>query len=367
MTIPEDPAPFHIELDLREPVVRPRKAAPSAPTIYDGDEAQEVMAEARRFGRDPEQVMRLYQEDPETWGGAYISGDELLRMLPCRPRHPWLSYALGSQVLLTLPRELFTRRLALPARPGERVLFTMGMPASGKTTLVKAGFGKRFFAVVDSPLASFDMARELMREVQATGRGISFVLASRPLAVAAAGMLDRAMPGHEERAVPLAGMAENILKAMDVFRKLAGMNRYDGDTTLDVVRHDGERREWVGGDAAVALLASLLPPFLMLPGGILGQLVAGWKQALEAHRAKGEFIPDVLRAVAEDGMDIHAFASESGPSVVETLLPAQGGLSKEVRSLAQLPGWREWIPGHLNAADAHEACLKEGLGPTLYT
>jgi hypothetical protein len=87
MAISEDPAPFHIELDLREPAVRTWKAEPAAPTIYDGDEAEEVLAEARRFGRDPEQVMRLYQEDPETWGGAYISGDELLRMLPCRPSH----------------------------------------------------------------------------------------------------------------------------------------------------------------------------------------------------------------------------------------------------------------------------------------
>jgi len=232
MNVPEDSAPFHIELDLRERLAKPRKAETPAPSTCDGAEAQEVLAEARRFAQDPEQVIRLYQEDPETWGGAYISGDELLRMLPCRPRQPWLSYALGGQVLATFPMGLFSSRMTLPAHPGDRVLVTMGMPASGKTTLVKAGFGKRFFAVVDSPLGNFDLARELVHEIQASGRGVSFVLASRPLAVAAAGMLDRAMPGHEERAVPLTEMAENILKGMNVFRQLAEMNRYDGDTTL---------------------------------------------------------------------------------------------------------------------------------------
>jgi hypothetical protein len=187
------------------------------PRVFDGVEARLVRNAARRFAHDPEQVIQLYQDDPETWGGAYVSGDELARMLPTRPGLPWLTYALGGGALATLPRMILARRLAIPAQPGERVLFTMGMPASGKTTLVKGGFGRHFFAVVDTPLGDFDLARRLLQEVQASGRSVSFVLAWRPLEEAALGMLDRAMPGHEERAVPMIDMAELLLKGSTFF------------------------------------------------------------------------------------------------------------------------------------------------------
>ena len=75
------------------------------------------------------------------------------------------------------------------ASPDECVLITMGMPACGKTTLVKGGMGHRFHTIVDSPLSSFDTARELRRMARESGRKVAFVYAHRPLADAVRGML----------------------------------------------------------------------------------------------------------------------------------------------------------------------------------
>jgi hypothetical protein len=351
---------MRIELDLRAFPAKTRKVEPSEPTLFNGAKAQLVQDGARRFAQDPEQVIRLYQHDPETWGGAYVSGDELARMLPTRPGLPWLTYALGGSLLATLPRMILSRRLAIPAQPGERVLLTMGMPASGKTTLVKGGFGRRFFAVVDTPLGDFDLARRLLQEVQASGRSVSFVLAWRPLEEAAMGMLDRAMPGHEERAVPLIDMAELLLKGIDVFLRLADLNRHDGDTTLDVVRSDGWKREWQGGDEAVAFLANQRESLLGMPGSILGQLVQAWRKGLQRKVALGAAVPAILRAIAEDGVDPGAFLLPG--SVVE--LPLVGHeprlLQADVKSLCEAPRWREYLQGDLRDADAYEERLRKG-------
>jgi len=360
MSAPEDEFPFRIELDLREPPVRPRRAEAAPPTLFDGAEAQAVLAAARAFASDPERLLRQYAEDPETWGGAYISGDELLRMLPCRPARPWLSYALGGQVLGTFPGDLFDRRLARPAGPGERVLLTMGMPASGKTTLVKGGFGREFFAVVDTPLGNFELARELLRKTQASGRSASFVLAWRPLEQAAAGMLERAMPGHEERAVPLADMAETLVKGLDVFRRLAELNRHDGDTTLDLVRSQAGRRSWSPGGAAAAFLAGQRERCLGLPGGVLGQLVPAWRRAVARLEGDGAAIPAVLRAIAEDGVDPGAFPGTGAPGISRVEHGASGSPAWTVKSLGDLPGWRHRIPGLLADADVYEEALRWG-------
>ena len=356
----EEPTPMRIELDLRASPAKTRKVEPSEPTLFNGAEAQLVQDGARRFARDPEQVIRLYQDDPETWGGAYVSGDELARMLPTRPGLPWLTYALGGGFLATLPRMILSRRLAIPAQPGERVLLTMGMPASGKTTLVKGGFGRRFYSVVDTPLGDFDLARRLLQEVQASGRSVSFVLAWRPLEEAAMGMLDRAMPGHEERAVPLIDMAELLLKGIDVFLRLADLNRHDGDTTLDVVCSEGWKREWHGGDAAAAFLAGKREELLGMPGSILGQLVQAWRKGVLRQEALGAAVPAILCAIAEDGVDPGDFLLPG--SVVESPGVCQdpARLPAGVRSLCEAPGWREYLPGDLRDADAYEERLRKG-------
>ena len=359
MNPPEAPDAFRIELDLRDPPARPARAEAAEPTLFNGVEARMVLAESRRFAQDPDRALATYREDPETWGGAYISGDELARMLPTRARLPWLTYALGGASLATLPRTLFGNRVAIPARPGERVLLTMGMPASGKTTLVKSGFGRRFFAVVDTPLGDFDLARELIREVQASGRGVSLVLAWRPVAEAARGMLDRAMPGHEERAVPLLDMAEIVLKGLNLFQRLADLNRHDGDTTLDVVASAAGTRAWHAGDEAAAFLAGSREQLLGMPESILGQLVQAWRLAVARQEGQGAVIPPILRAIAEDGVPPGAFLTPrtgTPPAGPRECAPAPKG----VRSLLQFPGWREWIPAHLAAADALEHRLRNG-------
>ena len=360
MCAPDDPSPFHIELDLRALPARLAQVEPAPPSLFEGEEALWVLAEARRFARDQEAVMRLYVEDPETWGGAYISGDELLRMLPCRPTHPWLSYALGGQPLARIPRSLFTRRLALPSRPGERVLLTMGMPASGKTTLVKAGFGRRFFAVVDTPMGNFALARELIRETQAAGRSLALVLAWRPLEDAVAGMLERAMPGHEERAVPLLDMEEILRKATQAFLGLADLNRFDGDVTLDVVRCEGGTRTWVAGNAAVAFLAAELERLRQLPGSILAHFAGAWLQAVRLREARGEVVPDVLRAVAENGVDLSM--QVAGTALTAGAEKARGAISMPagIKSLIQVQGWRDTLQADLAAADRHEDGLRRG-------
>jgi hypothetical protein len=358
----DDASPFHIELDLRTlPAKRTQANHPTVTrrTFFDDEDALGVLAAARHFASDPDRVMRLYVEDPATWGGAYLSGDELLRMLPCRPQHPWLSYALGGQFLATMVRGLFTRRLALPQQPGERVLLTMGMPGSGKTTLVKAGFGKRFFAVVDTPLGNFDLARELIRETQATGRSVSLVLAWRPLDEAVSGMLDRAMPGHEERAVPLLDMQEILLKVSQVFLDLAELNPFDGDVTLDVVRCESGARTWCAGDAGAAFLAAEREKLLALPGCILAHFVRAWLQALRFHEFKGAVVPELLRAVAEDGVDLARYASDPLAPAPSAVAPGQRTLPRGVKSLVHLPGWLDVLMDDLRSADRYEEGLRD--------
>lgn len=360
MNPPEDPDTFRIELDLRDFPAKPTRIEKPELTLFNGVEAELVLSEARRFAQTPGRALRTYLEDPATWGGTYISGDELARMLPTRPRMPWLTYALGGAPLATLPRTLFSNRIAIPAKPDERVLLTMGMPASGKTTLVKGGFGRRFFAVLDTPLWDFEMARELLREVQASGRSVSFVLAWRSLGEAARGMLDRAMPGHEERAVPLMDMAEIVLKGINLFLRLADLNRHDGDTTLDVVSSEAGKRAWHAGDEATAFLSGKREELLGMPESILGQLVQAWRMAAARLESQGIAIPPIIRAIAEDGVPPGAFLT---PRAVTELpgSPKEGFPSpKGVRSLLQAPGWQEWIPAQLAAADALENDLRKG-------
>ena len=360
MPNPEETPALRIELDIREPVAKAIRTEVDAPSLFNGEEAKWVLREAQAFTSDPESVFSLYLQDPETWGGAYISGDELLRMLPCRPTHPWLSYALGGHTLGVLPRELFSKRLAVEAQPGERVLFTMGMPASGKTTLVKGGLGRHFFAVVDTPLANFDLARELLKATQDSGRQASFVHAWRPLAQAAAGMLDRAMPGHEERAVPLADMAEILVKGLDVFQRLADLNRHDGGTTLDAVRSRGGKRDWLCGSDATGFLAAQRKALLSVPGGVLGQLVPAWRNALAIKEAAGIPVPAILKAIAEDGVDPNGFQQATDLSERLILDYELAAPRANVKSIRDLPGWADAISSCLLGAESLECDLRKG-------
>jgi hypothetical protein len=172
-------------------------------------------------------------------------------------------------------------------------------------------------------------------------------------------MLDRAMPGHEEGVVPLIDLAELLLKGTDVVLLLADLNRHDGETTLDVVRSEGWKREWHGGDAAVALLAGKREELLGMPESILGQLVQAWRRGLLRQMALGAAVPTILCAIAEDGVDPGALqlpgsvVELSGVGQVPKLLPTR------VRSLCRAPEWQECLQGALLDANAYEASLRQ--------
>jgi len=332
--------------------------APPPPDELFDPEVASILSMAQSFARDPERALEHYRSDPETWDGAYVSGDDMLRVIPGREKNPLLTYAHAGRAVATLPGRLFHERMALPVQSrGERVLFTMGMPASGKTTLVKSGFGRLFHTVVDTPLPKFDTAREFLRVVQGSGRSASFVLAYRPMELAVRGMLERALPWNEGRAVRLEDMADILVNALSAFLRMAEMNRFDGDTTLDLVEVVAGRRIWHGGIEAVRRATTLRHALVQAPMSVLAQLAQHWRSTLVWACEQGWDVPELLIEIVQSGLDPRLLKPSESPSYSARAAPIADAPSGPVKSLADVVdpfSPESW----LEAADAYEDFLR---------
>lgn len=362
-----EPESFHIELDLHaypEPPSRPvaEEPAPSLGTrLRILPEASQILSSANRFALDPERATALYNADPETMGGRIIGGDDLVRVMPWTRENPLLSYRFGGEAVASLPLRMFRKRMALPiSSSDECVLLTMGMPACGKTTLVKAGMGQWFHTVVDSPLASADTARELRQIARESGRKVAFLFAHRSLASAVRGMLERALPWREGRTVSLEHMGNILVKGLALFLELADSNTSDDETTLDMVEVIEGRRQWHCGPAAAARVAEIRADLLYGGTSILEELACQWIEALRDAQRLGWRVPELLVELVQEDLDPRMLAVAAAPrsSRKATSRSAGSSVPFKVRSLLDITELRANLPRWAEQADIHEASLR---------
>jgi hypothetical protein len=355
---------IELDLDASAPVKRPKPSAeaslPLGMRLRTMPEVSQMLSMAYRFASDPDRASGMYANDPETNHGSYISGDELVRVMPWTRDNPLLSYRFCGEAVAALPLKMFRKRMAMPCTSSEEwVLFTMGMPACGKTTLVKGGMGRGFHTVVDSPLSERETARELRQIARESGRNVAFVFAYRPLALAVKGMLERALPWHEGRTVSLEHMASTLVKGLALFLDLAESNASDDGTTLDLVEVVDGRRQWLAGEKAVQRVEAIRSE--LLDGGIsvLHQLLYHWRVALCEAEEKALEIPPLLIELAQEDLDprILAISDLALPSRTEILSIASSTLSS-VRSLTDIAPMQDRLPSWLEQADAYEASLR---------
>lgn len=373
----EESRPIRIELDL-EAVPLPRRiespigsvATSLATRLRELPEVLEIIGLANRFAADSEKAIALYNADPFTLNGKLIGGDDLVGIMRWTASNPLLSYRFSGEAMASLPMRMFRKRMAMPlASSDECVLITMGMPACGKTTLVKGGMGRRFHTIVDSPLASFDTARELRRMACESGRKVAFVYAHRPLASAVRGMLERALPWREGRTVTLESMGGLLVKGLALFLQLAESNPADQETTLDLVEViDGRRRLWPGPQAAQR--AEEIRQELSGQGtSILAQLARHWVVALREARQEGLDVPGLLIDLVQEELDprllqeAESWAGADMPSPTFEI----SEFPRRVRSLSDWPEMQRNIDRWLESADCYEATLRNwritGSGP----
>jgi len=245
------------------------------------------------------------------------------------------------------------------ASPDECVLFTMGMPACGKTTLVKAGLGHGFHTVVDSPLSSMDTARELRQIARESGRRVAFVYAHRPIGMAIRGMLERALPWREGRTVSLENMGTILVKGLALFLDLAESNACDDATTLDLIEVVDGRRRWQYGPDAARRIEAIRSELRQGGGSCLGQLACHWVQALEEAQGRGWDVPDLLVELVQENLDPGILAAARAPQpaceVPQQIAPEAPA---RVRSLADNPAMAPLLLQWAQQADRFEENLR---------
>ncbi|MBK8793948.1 MAG: hypothetical protein IPN59_12620 [Holophaga sp.] len=373
----EESSPIRIELDLGSvPLIRQIEqpgdpvSTSLATRLREMPEVSEIIGLANRFAGDPEKAFALYNEDPFTLYGKLIGGDDLVGILRWTARNPLLSYRFSGEALASLPMRMFRKRMAMPvASSNECVLITMGMPACGKTTLVKGGMGRAFHTIVDSPLSSFDTARELRRLARESGRKVAFVYAHRSLADAVRGMLERALPWREGRTVTLEHMGSILVKGLSLFLQLAESNSADKETTLDLVDLKDGRRTWWSGAQAAQRVEEIRHELSSQGTSVLAQLARHWVAALRESRQEGLDIPELLVELVQEELDPRLLQEAEQWEGVD--MPASHCESSEfqgtVRSLSDRPEMQRNIDRWLESADCYEATLRNwritGNGP----
>lgn len=166
---------------------------------------------------DLEGYLRRY----EAANGNYLGADNAKDLFPLyaatdRTRREFVEavhYASGALV-----KELWQRRLAQAARPGEYVLFTAGGPGAGKTSAIESQpscreLVARAHLVHDTMLAEFDRGVAKIEGVRRTGRNVVVIYVYRPVEQAMVGVIDRAR--HTGRIVTLPDVARKHFESQE--------------------------------------------------------------------------------------------------------------------------------------------------------
>jgi hypothetical protein len=298
-----------IALDRSSLPERPRGRgvleAPLAP------ERSIAAAAARRQAQDmvaSGELKGLYRRSEASHRGAYLSGDELAAHVPAVRQNPWEGYSAVGDLTNPLLHEMMEERLGVPGHASERVLFTMGMPATGKTTLCRNLFDEGLVhTVVDSPMGTIEAARRLRALAVDSGRNTEFCLVVRPLGQAVRGMLDRARMEGEGRPVPLVDMADLFLSSARTFRQMADMSPLDERTHLSCAAFDLEsetpfRPNILGLEGALRLLERMEREASAGPGGALGELVRHYLTAVQDAEWEGIPYPEEMLAKVTAGL-----------------------------------------------------------------
>lgn len=361
-----------IELDLGRPFKAPVPPPPKEQSLGERlrvlPESLEIIRLANRFAADPEKAMQIYNEDAFTLKGRLIGGDDLVGILPWVSKNPLLCHRFSGEALAALPLRMFRARMAMPlVSDDEWVLITMGMPACGKTTLVKGGMGNGFHTIVDSPLSSFDTARELRQMARQSGRKVAFVYAHRPLRDAVRGMLERALPWREGRTVSLENMGTTLVKGLALFLELARLNPTDEDTTLDLVEVVNGKRQWFSGAQAAQRVTTIRTEFAEMGESVLSRLIRHWLMALQEVRSEGIAVPELLVNLVQEDLAPHLLSLGGEPEVDTIQQVEPEAFDGSVKSLFEWPSMRSHLDRWLECADMHEAKLRNwritGDGP----
>jgi hypothetical protein len=298
---------FRIELDDRWEAAppRPRESMdlPSAPSPG----ADRARADAIRMVRDTDALAEAYRGCPLARGGAYVGGDEVASMVPGVVLHPLEGYAAAEGALGPATIRLVEDRLTAPGHAGQTVLFTMGMQASGKTTLARfAPFASCCHTIIDSPLGhdrAFDSARAMRAMAISSGKAVAFAMVYRPVVAAVAGMLERARPSNEGRPVTLLAMADTLGGSSRTFLRLMDLGATDERTDLFLlwIAPDGTFTRHRGPEAGRILTAELDLVASGL-GATLGEVCRSYTAAVREARAAGNPFPPALLTCVETGL-----------------------------------------------------------------
>lgn len=286
---------------------------------------------ARQIEGDMDRAMADYAKLEGSEGGKILNTD-LARELSADYRADRTRSAAVHEPASYLVKQMYERRLAEPAAPNERVIFSGGGTGAGKTTGLEA-IAKidpsihDAKIVYDTNLNGLDSSVKKIDQALASGRGVDIVFTYRdPVGALVDGALPRAK--RMGRTVPIEEHAKTHVGSVDSLRELQRI--YGGDERVRISVLDNNHGK---GGAQLSSVEAL--PRLEY-NAVLGDLNA----ALEAEFRKGSIPESIYLATRGKGAPGRGSRS-AGEGMARRSESSDRGLTAEERLEAASPIQRE--------------------------
>ena len=232
---------------------------------------------ARQIDRNLSGAIRDYGKIEGSEGGKILNTD-LARELSADYRADRTRSAAVHEPASYLVKQIYERRLAEPAQPNERVIFSGGGTGAGKTTgldmLAKSNDDIRNARIIyDTNLNGLESSVKKIEQALSSGRNVDIVYTYRhPVDALVNGVLPRAK--RMGRTVPLEEHAKTHVGSLDTVRELS--QKYAGDDRVRIHVIDNS----FGKNNAKVSSVEALPHFDY--NAVVGELDAALEAAYKA-------------------------------------------------------------------------------------
>ena len=133
-------------------------------TFPEPDRAALQEALIKRVEDNPDEILKKYEQHPDSHSGRYVNSDLMKEMFPeyAESKETRARYnAVVQRSAAVLTAEQWKRVMADPTREGDKALFLTGIPGAGKTSLIKnkeGGLPSDAKAVYEGQLADAEFA-----------------------------------------------------------------------------------------------------------------------------------------------------------------------------------------------------------------